>query len=71
MESAQVTVMAALPVFATVTLPALFGDPTVAVKAREGGEMVKPPVDTAGLTVNVTGMILVVAPVAATVTVAL
>ena len=31
MESAQVTVMAELPVFVTVTLLGLFGDPTVAV----------------------------------------
>ena len=31
MESAQVTVMAVLPVFVTVKLPVLFGDPTVAV----------------------------------------
>ncbi len=31
MESAQVTVRAVLPVFVTVTLPDLFGDPTVAL----------------------------------------
>ena len=31
MESAQVTVTAVLPVFVTVMLPVLFGDPTVAV----------------------------------------
>ena len=39
MESAQPTVMAVLPVFVTVTLPGLFGDPTVAVKASVDGEM--------------------------------
>ena len=71
MESAQVTVMAVLPVFVTVTMPGLFGDPTVAVKASVDGEMLKPVEDPAGLMVRVTGMVLAVAPVAVTETVAL
>ena len=71
MESAQVTVMAVLPVFVTVTLPGLFGDPTVAVKANVDGEMLKPVAAPAGLMVRVTGMVLAVAPVAVTETVAL
>ena len=71
MESAQVTVTAVLPVFVTVMLPVLFGDPTVAVKASVDGEMLKPVADPAGLMVRVTGMVLAVAPVAATVMVAL
>jgi hypothetical protein len=56
-------------VFVTVTLPVLFGDPTVAVKANVDGEMLKPVADPLGLRVKVTGMVLAVAPGADMVTV--
>ena len=69
MVSAHATVTAVLPVFVTVMLPVLLGDPTVAVKANVDGEMLKPVAAATGLMVRVTEMVLAVAPGADTVTV--
>ena len=62
MVSAHATVTAVLPVFVTVMLPVLFGDPTVAVKANVDGEMLKLVAAPAGLRVRVTGTCWVIPP---------
>ena len=70
-ESDQVTVNVLVPVLVTVTPSTWFGPPTVPVYASEAGETLKPLVEVDCVMVSVTGSVLVVAPVAATVMVAL
>ncbi len=64
--SCQLTVKVVEPVFMIVTPVTMLGPFTVPEYAIEAGEIVKPAVGPAGLTVRVTGTVLVTAPGAET-----
>ncbi len=67
--SAQVAVNVLVPVLVIVTPSTWFGPPTVPVYASEAGDTLKPLVEVDCVMVSVTESVLVVAPVADTVTV--